>query len=264
MEEDREKESGENKDKIEEKLAESIPNKDDSEKVDNKKEPNGGDIKEYKSVDKTQNQTTGDELSKTKSDVSKETERYNKHMKIMLTIIGLFVVLLLSFLFVGNSLNNFEFKGTGFSILDEGELRFYKTTIPLLENGVHVADYNLFLHKDPRTLEHIPIKNNEIILTGNIVIDSDDPFHCDGDGIIALANMVKLYETFGANVIKNESLECDRTASYTHIMLHKDDETSIERPKHNCYRININNCEILEATEKFMIESLASARGFSG
>src|SRR3989344_2377981 len=155
-----------------------------------------------------------------------------------------------------------EVKGTGYSVVNEGELKFYKAQIPMISNGVHVADYNLYLHEDPRTLEDIYLSNPEVVVTQNIVVATDDDFNCDGDGIIALANFAKLYQTFGAKVFKNDSLQCDRYAPYTHVLFHKADETGIDKPKHNCYVVNVNNCEILRASEKFMIESLANVNRY--
>src|SRR3989344_3172091 len=185
-----------------------------------------------------------------------------KGSKIAIIVIVGFVLLVAAFIFVGNSLTNFEFKGTGYSVVNEGELKFYKAQIPMISNGVHVADYNLYLHEDPRTLEDIYLSNPEVVVTQNIVVATDDDFNCDGDGIIALANFAKLYQTFGAKVFKNDSLQCDRYAPYTHVLFHKADETGIDKPKHNCYVVNVNNCEILRASEKFMIESLANVNRY--
>jgi hypothetical protein len=38
-------------------------------------------------------------------------------------------------------------------------------------------------------------------------------------------------------------------------------QTNIEQKGTSCYQINVNNCEVLKATEKFMIEVLVKRKG---
>ena len=70
----------------------------------------------------------------------------------------------------------------------------------------------------------------------------------------------KLYEIIGTTVIKDPNASCDTQGTYTFIQLQEGEETSIEQFGPSCYNININNCEILEGTEKFMAETLVEVQ----
>ena len=164
---------------------------------------------------------------------------------------GVVVVGIILIFFIFNSVNNFEYKGVKFQKVDE--VAPYKTQFPVMHKG-NIVPYNIYLRNDPRKLDKIEF-NGELNLIGNIVINSTGDFNCNGDGIIAIANLVQFYEILGTNIFKNETLSCDDEKEYTFIQIQEGTETKIEQFGYSCYNININNCEILEGTERFMIES---------
>jgi hypothetical protein len=105
----------------------------------------------------------------------------------------------------------------------------------------------------------VPFKG-EVNLIPNMIINATNDFNCNGDGIISMVNLVKLYEIIGTKVIKNDKLECDPSGNYMFLKIQEANETSIEQIGMACYTLNVNNCEILEATEKFMIETFVEVK----
>src|SRR3989344_3341023 len=187
-----------------------------------------------------------------------QIERERKQLRNVLLGLGIFVILIVLAVFFINSIKSFEYKGTKFDIVREGNLILYNTKVALFdENGVHYQNYNFFLRNDPRDLAKAVKFNGELELKKLVVINSEEEFNCDGDGIIAVLNLRQLYEILGAKVVKDENATCDSEGKYMYINLKEGKETRIEQTGTACYDILINNCEILEGTEKFMVETFA-------
>jgi len=191
----------------------------------------------------------------------KQIKEENKILRNFIFGLIVLIVLVLLFVLFINSTRNFEYEGLKFKIVKEGALIFYKTSFPLFsEKGEKVADYNFFIRNDPRELKDIPFKG-ELFLTKNIVINMTGNLNCEGNGIIAIANLKKPFELLGINVIRDENSFCDLLGTYTFIQIQEANETKIEKFGPSCYEINVNNCEILEATERFMVETFIKING---
>ena len=93
-----------------------------------------------------------------------------------------------------------------------------------------------------------------------MVIESEEGFNCDGRGIIAVKNLITLYDVVGIDVLKDETASCPEGEEYMFVRIQNGNETSIEQFAPSCYNININNCEILEGTERFMIETFVELK----
>ncbi|MEK6844952.1 MAG: hypothetical protein AABX44_01725 [Nanoarchaeota archaeon] len=185
-----------------------------------------------------------------------QMEQERKQLRNVLLGIGIFVILIVLAVFFINSIKSFEYKEIKFNIVREGNLIFYNTKIALFnEKGEQYMNYNFFLRNDPRKL-NVDF-NGELELKKLVLINSEEEFNCDGDGIIAVANLRQLYDVLGAKVIKDENATCDSEGRYMYINLKEGEETKIEQTGTACYDILINNCEILEGTEKFMVETFA-------
>jgi len=188
----------------------------------------------------------------------KKSDSQNKTLRNILIGIGIVSFLFLLVVFFVNSVRHFEYRNVNFNIVKEGNLILYQTSIPVKYSDKTTGktidtDYNFYLRNDPRKLDKIPF-NGEVILSNNIVINSSGNFNCNGDGIIGVANLVKLYELFGTNVIKDPNATCDQQGRYMFVQMQSGETTNVEKTGPICYTININNCEILKATEKLMIE----------
>src|SRR3989344_2342609 len=184
-----------------------------------------------------------------------EKQKQNQQIKnIFIAIAGIILIFLLIYLVI-SSAGNFEYRGVKFKAVKEGNLLFYNTVIPVKSiTGNSVVSYNFYLRNDPRKVDKEVAFNGEISFKKNIVLNSTSSFHCDGDGVIAVANFVNLLKQAGAEVIQDKNATCDSQGRYTYILLQEANTTSVEQIGLSCYNININNCEILKGTERFMNE----------
>lgn len=177
----------------------------------------------------------------------------NKILRNLFIGIGIVIAIILLFVFVVHSANNFTYKGVKFTIVKEGNLVLYNTKLPVVVNGTN-REYNFYLRNDPRELAKNVAFNGSLELAHNLVIDSTQDFNCDGYGIISVANLVNLYKISGINVVKDDNAKCDVEGKYAYVLLKEGNQTSVEKTGNKCYNININNCEILQGTERFMLE----------
>jgi len=214
---------------------------------------------------------------KTKEDAEKVKEPLNKeeqakaHNKILKNIlIGIVIITVGIFLFVviSNSLSRFEYQGVKFEkvrFCDAGPpcLVTYRTSLPVKTVGANIvvvkpseknADYNFYLRNDPRELD--VNFTGEIFFSKNMVLNSQEPFFCDGKGAIAAANLIQLYEVLGTKVINDENATCDLIGRYLFVQVKPGNKTRVNQFGPGCYNIDIKDCEILEGTERFMIETL--------
>ena len=205
-----------------------------------------------------------DEVRRKKS----QAKEHNKILKSILIIIAFIVVGFLLFMFISNALNSFEYQGVKFNIVkfcDAGPpcLVTYQTSLPVKVSGDNIRvvresektnDYNFYLRSDPRKLD--------VNFTGKVAYKElmvlnfeEGSFACEGKGSIAAANLIKLYEILGTRVVTDENATCDALGRYSIVNVVPGNETKIEHFYPACYTITIKDCEILEGTEKFMIET---------
>ncbi len=196
--------------------------------------------------------------NKEKKPVKKQISNENRILRNIFIFIGILVILSLIGYLVINNIRNFEYQGVNFETVNFCDkkpcLILYQTSLPVIYDGKK-ADYNFYLRKDPRK-SNVTFKG-ELNLIPKMVINSTEDFNCNGDGIIAMANLVKLYSVIGSKVIKNKTLECDSSGNYMFLQIQKGNKTSIEQFGTACYNLKVNNCEILESTEKFMTETFS-------
>ncbi|MEK6913871.1 MAG: hypothetical protein AABW47_04350 [Nanoarchaeota archaeon] len=188
-------------------------------------------------------------------------EQIKKESKIFVGVIIVmtsFILMFLGLYILMNSINHFEQDGVKFELLKTGQLAFYHTTLPVIYNNSK-TEYNFYLRTNPRTLSDIPF-DGRVLAKKEMVINMEKNnatknFNCDGDGVIAVANLVKLYEFIGTKVIRNESIGCDPLARYMYVNIKEGNETRVTQVGPICYNIEIKDCEILKGTEKFMLET---------
>ncbi|HPD82148.1 MAG TPA: hypothetical protein PK357_03555 [Candidatus Pacearchaeota archaeon] len=191
----------------------------------------------------------------------------NKILRNIFLSIGAFLLVIFLILFAINDFSlrttgkaigigtNFEYKGVKFDMVKEGKLIFYHTSFPVIYNG-SVNSYNIYLRNDPRDLEKkVPAKGTLTSLD-DTVINITEEFDCNGDQVIAIANLVNLYNAIGVTLMRDETASCDPLGRYRYLTVQSGNSTNIEMVGPNCYNININNCEILEGTERFIVGML--------
>jgi hypothetical protein len=186
----------------------------------------------------------------------KEKSNQNKILFGVLAICATIIVLILVFVFVTNSMKEFDVNGVSYTIVQEGNLVLYQTKFPMIYQGKS-AIYNIYFRTDPRKLEKNVAFDGNIDLKQNVVINTKADIYCDADGVIALANLAKLNDIFGVSIIKDENASCDSEDRYTYVEIISGNETKINQVGNTCYELVVNNCEILPATEKFMSEVFA-------
>ncbi len=189
--------------------------------------------------------------------MDKKQKERNEALKKIFIITGVLLVGFLSIFFVLNSFRNYEYKGVKFEQINEKNLVFYRTTLPFYSNeGKKIADYNFYLRTNPNELKNVPFNGN-LTLKRNIVFNPNDELNCGGDGIIAVANIVQnLYAFLNATrVIRDENATCDDSGRYTLVKIKTANSTNVSQIGKSCYEINVANCEILKATERYMLEA---------
>lgn len=201
--------------------------------------------------------------------VTRHEERIKKENKmlrnIIIGIIVLFIVITL-IVFPSVQSSSFTYKGVKFSTVkfcDSGPpcLILFNTSLPVRSNGTDYLvssvaqstnSYIFYLRNDPRKLN--VSFNGSPVYNSNIVLKYEAPFVCN-DSALAGANFNLLYQTLGANVIKDQNATCDPFNRYTYIDFLPGNETKIVQFGPACYNIYIKGCEVLQGTEKYMIET---------
>jgi hypothetical protein len=174
---------------------------------------------------------------------------------IILTMIGFSLFFAISYL-IGDSFNHIKVESVKF-ILDKTTMAgrtLYKTSIPVMFNASK-ADYNFWLRENPTLTNKIPF-NGTLLIMKNMVINQNSNFNCDGDGIIGVANLVRLYGVLDVSVIADKNATCDSKERYVYLNIKTGNETRIDQTGKTCYEMTVKDCEILPATERFMIETL--------
>jgi len=209
-----------------------------------------------------------------KPEESKETQSNDKENKVLRNVlvgIGVIIVIMILVIVVANLMSHFKYKGMKFNMEKFGEIITYHTSFPIYSKAKslttgeiiadkHVADYNVYLRNDPRELDKIHFDRG-LVLLKNMVINISDDLDCGGDGTISLVNMVNLFDTLGIEVIKDDNAGCDREGRYMYLNIFPADYSGIEKIGAGCYELYVNNCEVLEVTERFMIETLVKVVG---
>ncbi len=180
----------------------------------------------------------------------KETDK-KRIVKFILITSAVIIVLILSAYFYIGSLRNYSYEGVEFQTIQEGKLIFYQTSVPVLYQG-SLVPYNFYLRTKPQELKEVPFENSNFELMKISVLSFEKEFDCDGDAVIAIANLMKLHEVAGINILRDENATCD--VRYNFFQLKEGEKTEIKKVGENCYELIISDCKILEATERLMLE----------
>jgi hypothetical protein len=226
-------------------------------KEEEKKKTDEEEIKEIYEIEKDGKESIIETSGIIKEEIVKKgkIKEENKTLRNILVFLGVAILILIVVFFISRSPSHFKYKGLEFTTISQGELIFYNATIPVIYEG-DIAYYITYLRNDPRELRKEVHFEGELTSVDNTVINLTQEFDCDGNQMIAIANLVNLYEAINKTIIKDENANCDELGRYMYLVIQPGNETSIEQFGPNCYNININNCEILEGTERFIAEML--------
>ena len=209
---------------------------------------------EKENEEKKEEEIIEEDSEETKVETKGQVKSENKILKSVLVWLGILSVAFFLIFFSIRSSNSFDYKGIQGNVIKEGEVIFYHTSFPMIYDGKEV-NYNVYLRTNPRKLEKIPFKG-ELNLLEMMVINNTGSFVCEGKGGIAMINFQQILGDFGMSFMKDANASCDSQGRYMFIQIQEGDVTGIEQTGSACYNLNVNNCEILEVTEKFLIETL--------
>lgn len=191
----------------------------------------------------------------TKHASKKELGEENKVLRNVLIFLAVFAIIFIVTSLMIKESNTVEYEGVTFNKIDYSGLPFYHTTFIFPKNGENIL-YNEYLRLNPdETVAKIPFEG-ALMTRREMVMNFEEEFNCDGDGIIGASNLRDLYDFLGIKVVKNESYGCDIQGRYLYLNFVEGDESKIVQVAPTCYTLYVNNCEILDVTERFMIEAL--------
>ena len=213
------------------------------------------------------------ENDKKKNKVVKK-KRVDKQIYWMFWIMIFLVLVVLLIYYIKINANIFEYKDLKFTKEMFGKIPVYRYTYHF-EGRTGFMTFNLLLRIDPRE-NKVPV-NGDITFpigkTAYISVNSTGLNECE-DSRIALSslasfisnNQIKVKGASPDPIKANESkvvyATCDNYKDNPVILVQKADNTEINNVG-LCYTINVNNCEILSAIEKFEIEALLNARAIN-
>lgn len=207
----------------------------------------------------------------------KKTKFGNKEIYVVLGMLAFLVAVFFASYYVFQSLNKFEYEGLTFTKTRFGDIPVFHHYY-YFNLGDELFKYNLYLRNDPRknvvSITGRAVDEGVEFPLGNEVYVSVDPAGLVGCeygsvGISQLSsfladNQLKVIgaspnETI-AEEVNVEYATCESKPADVVIIVRGGDKTEIEYKRDNCAVINIANCEVLEAIEKFQVKSILDAR----
>ncbi len=211
-----------------------------------------------------------------KSDDKKNSKaKYSINKQLLIILIGMATLVIIFFIASAffQRLNKFEYNGLTFTKEKFGQIPVYHYYYFLKGKQGQLIKYNLYLRIDPRK-NNVSI-NGEIVLRDDksvyLSVNSTGLTQCEygAAGIASLSQFLSGNQLIvrGASPDEKEAYDnnvwhatCEKWPSDTVILIEKGDSTKIIRDNENCYRIEVTNCEILDAIEKFQTQSIIDAR----
>lgn len=191
-------------------------------------------------------------------------------------VVGIFVALTLSFIFVPMAyhslVNKFEYGGVNFEKMYFGEIKMYHGVFPMVYKGELKSLHNVYFRNDPRK-NNIPMNTN-ISLSKRIYVSPDkDAILCESAtlGQVTLGGFfgalpfvqnvsTSAYDDESAELYGRPKLTCENATSgdTTVLIVKMSDKPSIEAGDNdNCFVLNIGDCKYLETTERFIMGLMA-------
>jgi len=189
----------------------------------------------------------------------KQIKNFSKTLGIVLAFLAFLFLLFFVIYYISASSKTVNFKGVEYTKLQVGEVLFYHAQIPYLKD-LEGTKYNVYLRSNPKEIsKKIPLDGEDISWKQLVVTNySTNGLVCEGYSIIAQANFNQiLKEGIGLTLLSNNTVSCDEENRYMYLSIEAGDETKIEKIGESCYRLEFTNCEILEVTERFLLEAIS-------
>jgi|SRR3989344_2509956 len=211
--------------------------------------------------------------------VKKQTKKERKLEKELLGILIFLGVLVVVFLIASayfKSLNYFEYEGMTFSKQKLGEIPLFHHSYYIKTKTGELAQYNLYLRNDPR-YNNVSISGKSNLLSpgsvvylsvnseglqqcryGSLAVGTISSFMTDNQIKVIAGNL----DFWNAGLRRDLWVTCENKPGNKVVEILKGNETKVSI-NGNCYRVEVSNCEILEATEKLITQSLIDAKKIS-
>ncbi len=224
--------------------------------------------KKQKKENNNGNKTGSAKAGVKKRKVSKE----RKLEKELMYIIGFIVLLVIIFMTASaffKSLNTIDYEGLTFTKGRVGNLVLYHHYYYYKSKNGNLVQYNLYLRNDPR-YNNVSVEGDKVLFNKNVEsylsVDSLNLEVCPYSilGVGNLAGFLTQNEVIinggnldpdAANVTGQEYVTCANHSNRKVIELKEGDETGI-KINGNCYEIIVNNCDVMQAIERFQIQTI--------
>lgn len=185
----------------------------------------------------------------------KQLKNYNKILGGFLIIFAAIAIIWIAAYYISNHWGDFEYQGVEFDQMKQGDLTFYHTSFLTTIEG-KLYNYNVYLRNDPRELDE-NIKLDEVGWKQMIIINLSRNYpECDSSDTIALANFNQILGAMGARVGKDPEAGCDSEGRYMYLAIGDGNETKITKMDEACYNLEFKDCEIIEVTERLIVNAL--------
>tara|TARA_Y100000034_G_scaffold49522_1_gene61246 strand:- start:1292 stop:1951 length:660 start_codon:yes stop_codon:yes gene_type:complete len=212
------------------------------------------------------------------------TKKINKETKQLYWILVVMAGLILFFLLISvgiQSTKKFEYDGLVFTKETFGEIPVFHYYRYFNSPNGELIKYNLYLRKDPRKNEipitgeiFLPIKQTVFISVNSTGLGGEED-ECEFNAV-AVAGLTNFLRDNGlsakgaipdkgiAEENKFEHATCDTHIGSVVILIQKGEKTEIKMKGLSCYIMDIADCGLLDAVEKFEVEALVQARERAG
>jgi hypothetical protein len=273
-------ERDEEKENFKEDIIENRDEKDSQEEEEETDDIKNNEIDITSKEEPQYKKLNSEEITPEKENLNKEKVflKQNSQMKwaVFLMLSVILIIVLIPYIKL-NYFDRFDYNGLTFQKTKLGEIDFYSTRFPVVNiQGQVVGDYSFNFKIDPRELDYVEVNiPNETVhfrsykgqfadayLSLNPFVDN-----CE-ETIIAMANLAGFLRDSNLNV---KSGVTDKAYANSNNLTHKwcspldtviilsqgdlyteGNETSINLLQDNCYEIKFKDCDVLEASEKFM------------
>lgn len=198
---------------------------------------------------------------KTEKPSKEQIKSENRTLAIVLGVLLLLAAAFVGYLIFSSNAKSFTYNGVGYTLSPSGKLMFYETTIPVVQNGKK-TNYPVYIQNDPRKLESEVPFNGSLYIRPAMAVNYSNGISCDGFGSVAIANLFNLYQTMGVKTVYDPNATCDSQRRYVYVNIKTSNETSIQEDAPACYTINVADCNVLPAVERYMTETFQTLHDY--
>jgi hypothetical protein len=210
--------------------------------------------------------------SSAKVDQKRKEKKDNLLVWVIGVMIGLILVILLMYWYMG-SMKYVSYEGLRFAREDQGVGIFYHYYYNFVNKAGGVTTYNLYIRNDPRELSSVPVngeivypKGKNVYVAVNLTGIKECKFTSLSIGALSGFLSGNELNVRAASLDEQEAkqenmtfVNCTNKPDNVVMLIQQGSKTEINK-QGNCYTINVANCEILQAIEKWEVQSIVDAK----